>query len=185
MGSPVLVVADLDMIRDICIKSFDHFTDMMFWDVEDTDSHVHYLLFNMRGQKWKEMRNTLTPAFTTGRIRRMMHIMDCGAEKMVKGCRKLAAKSDVVDVHQMVLRFTLDVIASAAFGVDTDVFENPDSIFMKMGHKWDNTLRGLNVLKISLLMFAPKIAKLFNFRLTDKEADDFLTRLVQDCITHR
>ena len=181
----MLVVTDLDLIRDIMIKSFDHFTDLMFWDVGESDPHVYYLLFLMRGQKWKEMRNTLTPAFTTGRIKRMMHIMECGAEKMVKECKKMVEKSSVVDVHQLVIRFTLDVIASTSFGVNTDVFENPDSIFMKMGHKWDNTLRGLNVLKISLLMFAPKIAKLFNFRLTDKEADDFLSRLVQDCITHR
>src|SRR4051794_34634288 len=87
-GTPLLVAVSLDFIRDVCIKSFDNFTDMFHLEVKETDPHLNYMLLNLKGQEWKQLRSTVTPSFTTGRIRRMNHIFDSSSQKLVAAIRK-------------------------------------------------------------------------------------------------
>ena len=183
----MLVVVDLDLAREIFIKSFDHFTNTFNIDLEIDDPHFSNTLFNMSGQKWKDMRSTLTPTFTTGRIRRMMHIFQSSAQKLVAVLRDEGRKnSGVVDVRKYVLQLTLDIIASSSFGVETDIFEHGEnSIFMKMGNKWNTTFTGVNIFKFFFALHFPRLAKLLKFRMTNKEADDFLSKMIKDCIAHR
>ena len=187
LGSPLLVVVDLDLAREILIKNFDHFTNTFTVDMQTEDPHFSNVLFNMTDQRWKDMRSTLTPTFTTGRIRRMMHIFQSSSDKFATVLKSEGSKnSGMVDVRKYVLQLTLDIIASTSFGVDTDIFEQGEnSIFMKMGSKVSTTFTGANILKFFVAMYFPMVAKLLKFRMTDKEADDFLTKLIKDCIAHR
>ena len=158
---------------------------MTDFEMKDLDPRMHYLLFNMRGQEWKDMRHTLTPSFTTGRIKRMMHIFESGANEMIKAIhrRQELQKTLEVNIHPFICSFTLHVISSTAFGVETDVFENPNSLFTKYVPKL--TFDSTAFLKIAFITALPRVARLLGVRVTDPEADKFVTTLVQNCINHR
>lgn len=68
---PSLFVRDLDLIKRITVKDFDHFPDHFNFVSEKADPLVGLNLFNLRGEKWKDMRSTLSPAFTSAKMRAM------------------------------------------------------------------------------------------------------------------
>ncbi|CAG7827147.1 unnamed protein product, partial [Allacma fusca] len=83
-GSPMFFVTDLELLKRIYIKDFDHFVDRRSLQLEKQDPHFHFNLANQTGEKWKNLRSRMSPTFTTGRIRRMFSIFDSSSKKMVK-----------------------------------------------------------------------------------------------------
>lgn len=52
-SSPVYIIRDPQMIKQLTVKEFDHFLDHKFMLDGDPDSMFSRTLFNLRGQKWK------------------------------------------------------------------------------------------------------------------------------------
>jgi cytochrome P450 family 9 len=52
------------MIKHLIIKEFDHFSDHRMVISEEADPLFGKNLVALTGQKWKDMRATLSPAFT-------------------------------------------------------------------------------------------------------------------------
>ncbi|CAG7785564.1 unnamed protein product [Allacma fusca] len=93
---------DLDLIKQVFVKDFDHFMDRRIIDLNKTDILFSKMLTNKSGKEWKDLRSIMSPTFTTDAFG----------------------------------RYTVDVIASIVFGIETDVFTNKDnSVFRNMGKK--------------------------------------------------
>lgn len=69
------MIRDLDLIKQIGVKDFDSFTDHMGFIPPEADPLMGGNLFSMRGQKWRDMRATLSPAFTSSKMRGMFTFM--------------------------------------------------------------------------------------------------------------
>lgn len=69
---PKLLVRDPELIRSILIKDFSHFTDrdLPYNEREPLTAH----LFALDGQKWRNLRNKLSPTFTSGEVK--SHVSD-------------------------------------------------------------------------------------------------------------
>lgn len=65
MMRPILLVRDPEIIRQILIKNFSHFTDRGIHSNEEYDPLSGHL-FALPGRKWKNLRQKLTPTFTSG-----------------------------------------------------------------------------------------------------------------------
>lgn len=63
-----------------------------------------------------------------------------------------------VDTHDMLTRYTTDVIATTAFGLRCNSFKDRDNLFYKMGSK-ANKLSSLAFAKIFIKMLIPFIDK--------------------------
>lgn len=61
---PFFIVRDPELMKLFCIKEFDSFTDHMTSLNADMDPLLGNILTMLQGKKWKDMRNTLSPAFT-------------------------------------------------------------------------------------------------------------------------
>lgn len=72
---PAIVLKDPDMIREVCVKSFDSFTDHDNFVTEEMDPFVGRNLFSLSGHRWKEVRNTLTPSFTAARMKVLFELI--------------------------------------------------------------------------------------------------------------
>lgn len=67
MRTPYLMIRDPELINNVLIKDFAHFTDHGF----EMDPSVNILgssLFFTNGQKWKIMRQKMSPGFTSTQV---------------------------------------------------------------------------------------------------------------------
>ncbi|XP_077285887.1 putative cytochrome P450 6a14 [Arctopsyche grandis] len=114
---PVLLVNNLDLMKTILVKDFIHFTDHGLYFDKKTQPLAHHL-FNLTGAKWKGIRNKLTPAFTSSKMKYMFETMAVCGEELSKYLETYAVTGDEVDIKDAVAKFSTDVIASCAFGIE-------------------------------------------------------------------
>ena len=119
----MLILSDPEIIKQVTVKDFDHFIDhrSLFPSADEVNDPPLFSrsLIGLKGQKWRNMRSTLSPAFTGSKMRQIFQlIVECG-EEMVK-CIKAEAekkKKYVPEIKDLFNRFTNDVIATSAFGI--------------------------------------------------------------------
>ncbi|XP_057367195.1 cytochrome P450 3A2-like isoform X1 [Daphnia carinata] len=126
---PNLWITDTDMIKAIFVKDFDHFVDRRNFEIQT--KIVRKWVAMMKGQEWKDVRSSVTPAFTSGKIKRMSGLIkDCVSEL----CDRLTCFTETrgkIDAKLTFSTFTMDVIARCAFGLKIDNLGNKDDPFIK------------------------------------------------------
>lgn len=131
---PTLMVRDPELLRLIFIKNFSHFIDRGVY-IDEKHDPLSGHLFSLNGEKWKNLRTKLTPAFTSGKLRAMMTtLLNCG-DILQKHVGEAAKSGNVMDVRDVTANFTTDIIASVAFGLETNSFDDPDNEFRHYGRK--------------------------------------------------
>ncbi|CAG7640967.1 unnamed protein product [Allacma fusca] len=185
LWKPALFITDLELAKRIYIKDFDHFINRRGMEVEKQDPHFYWTLANQTGDKWKNLRSRMSPTFTTGRIRRMFNIFDSSAKKMVKHINQEVRTNNEIELRPILQDLAMDVIASAAFGIETNLFEDRTSLFIKMGKDIQQTFAGKNLFKFFLISMSPKLGELLNIKITNDDADRFLSKLIVDSLKHR
>lgn len=168
------------------IKDFDHFTDHRNVDAP-TDSLFGNSLFSLSGQKWRDMRMTLTPAFTGSKIRLMFDLIsECG-DRMVNHFLD-EAKANGRQVHEIknvFQRFTNDVIATCAFGISVDSLKEKENTFFKMGEKITNFQGvGFIIRAIGNSLF-PSLFKALNISMFDAASTKYFRDLILDTMEQR
>jgi len=190
LGSPTLFVTDPELIKNILVKDFDHFMNRPNFDVGAGDPYFHKILFNMEGQEWKSLRVTMTPTFTSSKIRRMFPIFTDSAARMVKYMEEQLDSSGVApdfNLQEANGKFSLNVIAGAAFGYDSQCFTDPNSLFTRMSRRITDALAAskLVMLKFILLVFAPRIFNFFRLSVMDPLAINFFVGVTKTAIAER
>lgn len=125
MMNPLLTICDPHLISQIGIKDFDSFVDHRQVLNKDVEPIIGRSLFTLTGYEWREMRATLSPAFTGNKMRLMFTLIKDSAENLVKTIQEMYDKQQVVskskpfilEVKDVYTKYTNDVIASAAFGI--------------------------------------------------------------------
>jgi hypothetical protein len=85
--SPVVLVMDLDLMKNIFIKDFDSFIHRRTLAMEKSDPMFHKMLFFMEGEPWRELRAKISPTFTTG--------MDVMGEKIAGSFKHCSAPQNL------------------------------------------------------------------------------------------
>ncbi|XP_065349717.1 probable cytochrome P450 6a14 isoform X1 [Cloeon dipterum] len=181
-NTPGLLVMDPELIRSIVISDFSHFVDHGFEVDPHNDPMQSRNLVNMSGQQWKEMRTTLSPTFTSGRIKAMFPLVYECADNFEKYLR--CHQNQDLDIKDLLARFTTDVIGSCVFGLSVNSLENPNDTFRVMGKKMFDVdfIQGF---KITCIFFLPSVARLFRFSIFSQELNNFFRNLVKDIIEKR
>lgn len=141
----------------------------------------------LRGSKWRDMRATLSPAFTGSKMRQMFDLISECSEEMSKILLNQAKDSGRVDceMKDLFTKYTNDVISSAAFGCKTNSFENPNNEFYLSGKKIMEFSSTKAIFRMTLIFVVPKLASLLNVTFIDKKASSFFRSLVMDNISTR
>lgn len=120
MRNPLYVINDPDLIKQITIKDFDHFTERRQLLDKNAEPLIARSLANLNGQKWRDMRSILSPAFTGSKMKQMFELVVESAESLAAELMKQSeSQTDpfVVEVKDIFTLYTNDVIASTAFGL--------------------------------------------------------------------
>ena len=63
------------------------------------------MLTIVTGQKWKDIRSILSPAFTTGKLKGMMYIMEKAGDTLLQKIGSAIENNEPVDIHKLVNRY--------------------------------------------------------------------------------
>lgn len=133
---PKLLLRDLGLMKHLMVKDFDVFPNRCFGGESQKDSVGLVNLLGIHQPRWKYLRQKLTPSLTGLKLRAMIPLIDeCGAP-MLKFVEKSKSESDdwkVLELKDISSRYTTDVIASLAFGITTNSFDEKDVTFWKAG----------------------------------------------------
>lgn len=169
-GMTTIFVTEPEMIKSVLVKDFDHFADRRNFDMSKNDSIFKKMLFGLKGTEWRALRSKLSPTFTTGKIKRLFSLFDQSGEKLVKYFAEQAANSpnNEIELTEGYSKYTMDVIASAACGLDSQAFDQKEpSLFEEMGQKMQFKFSGLLMLKMIMILVAKPLADLLGFSMFD------------------
>ncbi|CAH1987058.1 unnamed protein product [Acanthoscelides obtectus] len=185
MNIPTLIIRDLELIKQVCVKDFDHFVDHRSFIPDNCDPLWEKNLFALKGQRWKEMRPILSPSFTSSKMRAMFLLMSDCAERFSEFFVKKDDDIVEMEMKDSFTRYCNDVIATCAFGIECDSLNQPNNAFYLMGKRTTDFSSITMTLKFIGFSLAPWIFELLKIPLFDEEVKHFFYNLVDDTIKAR
>ncbi|XP_054288640.1 probable cytochrome P450 6a13 [Macrosteles quadrilineatus] len=180
---PALVIKDPELIKKIMVKDFQHFVDRPVL-MGNPDEYILKHLLTLKGQEWKEMRSKLTPTFTSGKMKLMFQLMEKCSEQLKEQIESEIEKNSTIDAKNLLARFTLEIIASCAFGIETNAIADQNTEFYRIFGKTMKTNMLRYIRRIFLVVF-PGLISLLRINLVKPETRDFVTNLIKDTIEYR
>ena len=180
LNKPVLFVGDLDLIRAITIKDFEHFTDernQLSMDMFDD------MLMVLKGEKWKETRSVMSPTFSSSKLKAMYQLTLDNALNLAQHVRNQMADKGEMEAMDAFGRFTMDNIASCAFGVNCNSFTDPNSKFALMAASLNSFDKLSMVRFVAECLLPSRIAALVPTPV--EKAGNFFRDVVVKTMAHR
>ncbi|KAM7448476.1 Thromboxane-A synthase [Porites harrisoni] len=148
---PTIVITDPEMIKQITIKEFPKFQNRWFPEVNPPMSSF---LFIAKDDQWKRIRTTLSPTFSATKLKEVIPLMEEASDVLTGKLTEAAKTRHSTDVNPLFSLFALEVILSAAFGMQADIQSNPDS---------DTVEKAKNVFRTPLWVRAFSMFPLYDF----------------------
>ncbi|XP_032665501.1 cytochrome P450 9e2-like [Odontomachus brunneus] len=180
---PVILLRDPELIKEIFIKNFDSFPNRQSLS-EFNDILFSKNLSALRGQKWRDVRALLSPAFTSSKMKTMYTLMTECAVNFVKTLSYISAKKSDMDMKNIFSKYTNDVIATCAFGIKVDSMNDPNNNFHHYGKEATNFIRG-RAFKFMFVRTFPKLSNLLRLRFLSNDATNFFRDVIQTTIATR
>lgn len=142
-------------------------------------------LFSMKNNRWKQMRSTISPAFTGAKMRLMFEFVNnCAIRTREFIEAKIIEKPAEFDTKDVMARFGTNVIGSCVFGVEIDTLKHDEGRFFEMGSRITR-MSGVQKLKFLWFFCAPRLMKFFKIRYYDSDILEFFRYTVKSSIDYR
>ncbi|XP_055619246.1 probable cytochrome P450 9f2 isoform X1 [Toxorhynchites rutilus septentrionalis] len=189
---PIYILRDPEVIKKIAVKDFDYFTDhqvaINFPEDEDAGSSLFgNSLFSLRGQKWRDMRATLSPAFTGSKMRHMFELVaECG-RSMVEffASEAKAGKTLEFEMKDVCSRFSNDVIATVAFGISVNSLRDRENEFYVNGKQILNFQSIMVLIKFLLFRAFPRLMQKLEVDFSDRKMTEYFKNMIIDNMKQR
>lgn len=187
MGRPTFFIRDPKLLKQITIKEFDHFPDHYNILDEKIDVLFGNSLISLTGQKWRDMRATLSPAFTGSKMRQMFDMIEvCGDNMSKHFIQEAETKGQLeIEMKDIFTRLANDVIATTAFGIEVDSFKQQENLFYRMGKRLTNFNKPLQPFIFMGYSFIPSVMKWLNIHFIDADASDYFYNVIVDALKQR
>ncbi|KAJ3640966.1 hypothetical protein Zmor_027498 [Zophobas morio] len=183
-SSPILVIKDPDLIKQVTVKDFDHFVNHRSMAILDNDPFWSKNLFASRDERWRNLRYTLSPSFTSSKMKIMFSLIDECAQQFVDYFKKQDEEVVELEVKDALSRYTTDVIATTAFGVRCNSLQDKKNDFYLMGEDASN-IGGLRLLKFVFYEISPLLCKLLQVRLIPTNVTNYFSKIIEDTVRTR
>lgn len=181
LTSPTIIFKDLELLKTIMVKDFDHFADRGFHIDEENDPLSGHLLA-LTDQKWRRMRQKLTPTFTTGKIKALF---PTALKKSNTLHKYITGQSDNVhEMRELLQRYTMDIIASVVFGIDINCIEEPNLEFNVMARKLTEP-NFKNSARFFLTFMIPKLVEILKIKSVEDDLEKYWIAMVKQTIDYR
>ncbi|CAG9788226.1 unnamed protein product [Diatraea saccharalis] len=134
-SKPGLLIRDPELIKRVLITDFAYFYERGLHPDKYGIEPLLQNLFFAEGDLWRLLRQRMTPAFTSGKLRAMFPLIVERAEQLQ--ARTLAASREgrTIDARDLMARYTTDFIGACGFGLDAGSLNEENSEFRKLGQQ--------------------------------------------------
>lgn len=138
---PVLIVADLDLLRQIQQKEFHKFSSRpALYEVgTSTRKFNRHAIITVNGKRWKDLRSVMTPTFTISKLKMMSYIVEGAVDELVEAVENKSADGKPFDIYPLYQNLTMDVIARTSLGLHSEAQSGNDDTFIKLARIIMNT----------------------------------------------
>ncbi|XP_053692628.1 uncharacterized protein LOC128741078 [Sabethes cyaneus] len=181
--NPVAMIMDLDLIKNVLVKDFQHFHDRALYHNEKDDPLTGHLVA-LDGVRWKNLRAKLTPTFTSGKMKMMFPTIMAVADEFQKTLSREVVKSEELEIKDFIARFTTDVIGSCAFGLECNSLRDPNAEFRTIGRQVF-AVRAGRMVKFFLATQFRNIARMLHVKVIDPDVSKFFLGAVKNTVEYR
>lgn len=130
---PALLVQDAELLKTVLTKDFYYFSSREINKYTDRELITKNMFFS-GGDRWKVIRQNLTPIFTSAKMKNMFYLIEKCCHEFERTLDKEIAVSNEIEGKFLMARYTISSIVSCAFGVNTNTMEgfNEDNMFLKI-----------------------------------------------------
>lgn len=126
---PMVVIADPDIIKQVLVRDFNGFPNRNSYQFAPKPMRDSLPL--LRNAQWKRVRSILTPTFSAAKMKEMVPLINTATNTLMDNLKVHAESNQAFDIHKCFKYFSMDVIASVAFGTQVDSQNNPDDPFVR------------------------------------------------------
>nr|XP_039269251.1 cytochrome P450 3A21-like [Styela clava] len=187
--SPCITIHDPDILRQIFIKEFSTFPDRKKTLSKISGKEMNSGLSNLHGKQWKRVRSTMTPTFSSSKLKQMCGIIDWCAGNTVDALnRKIENNNGVFNSKEIFSRLSLDIVCSAAFSTNAhsqdDRVEEPE-ISKHAKRMFSGNLRSPLLFLLFIFPQLEKLVEKFNYSIFNKEGLNYFKKLSHHVIKQR
>ncbi|XP_054157203.1 cytochrome P450 3A9-like [Oppia nitens] len=175
----VLNVADPELIKNIMVKDFHIFINRQ--NMRSDDEVLDHSLLMVRDDEWKRQRSIVSPSFTTGKLRKMMTLVEHCIDSVDRVLDKVATDGNEIEMKGLMGNYTMDGIASCAFATKTDTHNDPNNPFvvnaniLAAGSKWRTLLASI----------AGPVKRFFKISAINPSVHNFFVKAIKEIIKQR
>uniref|UniRef100_A0A8C7Z5H7 unspecific monooxygenase n=1 Tax=Oryzias sinensis TaxID=183150 RepID=A0A8C7Z5H7_9TELE len=174
---PILMVADPEIVKTVMVKEcYSAFTNRR--NFLGGDGPLTEAVASAKDEKWKRIRSSLSPCFTSGRLKQVFSIVSRYADRLVEKLGETYLNK-AIDIRQFVAPYTLDVVASASFSVDPDCINNPDDPINVQAQK-ATRFNFLPTILQSIIPFGGRLLKLFKIETFPSANVEFFFDIIRN-----
>ncbi|KAL0110546.1 hypothetical protein PUN28_013858 [Cardiocondyla obscurior] len=185
MLQPVVLIRDPELIKSVMLKHFDIFPERNSFVVDEkVEPLFGKNLFSLHGEKWRQVRSMLSPAFTSSKMKTMFKLMSDYGAVFTSYLVNLPPEEKVIQMKDIFTRYTSDVIATCAFGINVDSMRDPENEFYIYGKEATN-FNSVAFTRFYIGKVMPWVARLFNIKVVRGKITKYFRNLIQTTIKTR
>ena len=105
--SPAILVRDQALVEKNSRKIFSIFTT---WRILQAQIKYNVYIFALPGEAWKSLRNQLTPAFTSGKLKGMFPQVLSAGNEIVKLLKPLVEESELTETRDLAITCVINCL---------------------------------------------------------------------------
>lgn len=189
LTTPSITIHDPDILKQILIKEFPTFSVRQKTFTKLFGKELNNGLTAIEGNQWKRIRSSMTPTFSILKIKQMMYIIERCVDNTKSSLeRKIERNEGIFSSKMLFCRLSLDVVCSAAFGVEVnsqdDSMKEPE-ISMHAKKLFAVSLVNPVLLLCALFPKLERIADYFNWSMFGKDQLNYFKHLVHVIMEQR
>jgi cytochrome P450 family 3 subfamily A len=166
------------------VKHFDCFQNRKSMGLTP-ERPMNKMLTVLQDDEWKNVRHLCSPAFSGSKLRSMSAQLNRCAHLLINNIAE--EEGGDLDVIKHMGAFSMDVIASVAFGLDIDSQRDPDDPFIHHARKSfkPNMKNPLMLLMLFVPSIAPLFQRLFGLRILPEDTCEFFMSILNQVMEAR
>jgi cytochrome P450 family 6 len=110
-------------------------------------------------------------------------LVDCGIE-LGSILEKSASDEEVIEIKDILARYSTDVISSCAFGIQCNCLKNPDAEFREWGRKiFESSVRNSIITVVAIT--APRLLSILKVSTLDPSISKYFRNMVEETVNYR